>query len=64
VHDVTFSPDGKYILTASSDGTARLLPTELQDTIQAVCSVLTGDLTSDERKQFGITDQNPTCPAD
>ncbi len=60
---VAFSPDGKHILTASQDSTARLWLTDLQDTIRAVCSLLTRDLTSEERTQFGISDQGPTCPA-
>jgi WD40 repeat protein len=62
VRDVTFSSDGKYILTASDDNTARLWLTDLQDTIHAVCAVLTRDLTPEERTQFDISDQGPTCP--
>ncbi len=62
VNNVAFSPDGKYILTASFDYTARLWLTDIADTIQAVCAVLTRDLTPDERIQFGISDQDPTCP--
>ncbi|MDQ2692081.1 MAG: hypothetical protein M3Y68_08635, partial [Chloroflexota bacterium] len=62
VRDVTFSPDGKFILTASEDSTARLWLTDLQDTIRAVCATLTRDLTLEERVQFGILDQGPTCP--
>ena len=62
VLDVAFSPDGKYILTASFDGTARLWLTNLDDTIRAVCSLLTRDLTPEEQIQFGITDPEPTCP--
>jgi WD40 repeat protein/transcriptional regulator with XRE-family HTH domain len=62
VRDVTFSSDGKYILTASDDNTARLWLTDLQDTIHAVCAVLTRDLTPEERMQFDISDQGPTCP--
>jgi WD40 repeat protein/transcriptional regulator with XRE-family HTH domain len=61
--NVTFSPDGKYILTASQDGTAQLWLTDLDDTIRAVCALLTRDLTSDERILFGISDSGPTCPA-
>jgi WD40 repeat protein len=59
---VTFSPDGKYILTSSFDGTARLWLTDIHDTIRAVCALVTRDLTPDERVQFGISDQKPTCP--
>jgi WD40 repeat protein len=62
VRDVAFSPYGKYILTASEDGTARLWLTNLQETIRAVCTTLTRDLTLEERTQFGIVDQGPTCP--
>jgi len=62
VHEVAFSPDGKYILTASSDGTARLWLLDLQDTIRGICATLTRDLTSEERVQFGISDEEPTCP--
>jgi len=64
VRNATFSPDGKYVLTASNDGTARLWLTDLDDTIRAVCALLTRDLTSDERVQFGVSDQGPTCPAE
>jgi WD40 repeat protein/transcriptional regulator with XRE-family HTH domain len=61
VRDVSFSPDGKYILTASNDGTARLWLADLQDTILAACTTLTRDLTPEERSQFGVSDQGPTC---
>ncbi|HJR78630.1 MAG TPA: cytochrome D1 domain-containing protein [Anaerolineales bacterium] len=60
--DVAFSPDGNYILTASFDGTARLWFTEIKDTVDTVCALLTRDLTDEERVQFGIPDQDPTCP--
>lgn len=63
VNNVAFSPDGRYILTASFDHTARLWLADLDESIQAVCAVLTRDLTSDERTQFGISDQGSTCPA-
>jgi WD40 repeat protein len=63
VRDIAFSPDGKYILTASNDYTARLWLTDFHDTIRAVCALLTRDLTAEERIQFEIADQGPTCPA-
>ena len=62
VRDVVFSPDGRYILTARNDNTARLWLTDLNDTIQAVCALLTRDLTSEERIQFDISDQGSICP--
>ena len=62
VRDVAFSPDGKSILTASFDGTARLWFTDIHETIRVVCAVLTRDLSSEERVQFGISDQALTCP--
>jgi WD40 repeat protein/transcriptional regulator with XRE-family HTH domain len=63
VHSVAFSPDGKYILTASLDKTARIWQTDYHDTVRYLCSVLTRDLTPDERAQYGIADPQPTCPA-
>ena len=63
VRAVSFSPDGQYILTASNDNTARLWLTDLNDTIRAVCALLTRDLTPTERTQFGVSDQGPTCSA-
>jgi WD40 repeat protein len=63
VHRVTFSPDGKYILTASGDKTARLWHTDYHDAIHHVCGLLSRDLTPEERTQYGITDRQPTCPA-
>jgi WD40 repeat protein len=62
IRTVVFSPDGKTILTASEDNTARVWLTDLNDTIRAVCAMLTRDLTPEERIQFGITDERPTCP--
>lgn len=56
------SPDGKYLLTASHDGTARLWLMDYHETIRAVCDLLTRDLTPEERVQFDVTAQTPTCP--
>jgi WD40 repeat protein len=47
VRYVTFSPDGKYILTASQDSTVYLWLTDIQDAIHAARALLTRDLTSE-----------------
>jgi WD40 repeat protein len=57
------SPDGKYVLTVSNDETARLWYADYHDTIDYVCSLLTRDLSADERIRYGLMDQQPTCPA-
>jgi len=58
--NVDFAPNGKSILTVSDD-MAHLWLVDLNDTIQAVCSLLTRDLTPEEQSQFGLTDPGPTC---
>jgi len=58
----TISPDGKYVITGSEDGTARLWHTDYHDTIRFVCSLLGRDLTQEERRQYKITDNKSTCP--
>jgi WD40 repeat protein len=62
VHSVAFSPDGNYVLTGSEDGTARLWDTDYHDTIQFVCSLLSRDLSEEEKTRFRILDNEPTCP--
>lgn len=62
VENVVFSPDGKYILTGSDDGTAMLWDVDYHTTMDYLCSVLLRDFTDDERAQYGITDNAPTCP--
>jgi WD40 repeat protein len=62
VRGVAFSPDGKYMLTASLDGTARLWQTDYHDTIRYLCGQLTRDLTDQERTQYDIPGSDATCP--
>jgi WD40 repeat protein len=62
VTSVAFSPDGKYVLTGSMDKTVELWDTDYRDTIRWACAHLTRDLTPEERTQYFVTDNKPTCP--
>lgn len=62
VEYVAFSPNGKYLLTGSDDGTAMLWDVDYHTTMQYLCSVLLRDFTDDERTQYNIKDNTPTCP--
>jgi len=61
VNTVAFSPDGKHVLTGSTDGTARLWDVDYHDTIRYLCARLVRDFTADERAQYGISNDGPTC---
>jgi len=62
VENVAFSPDSRHILTGSDDGTAMLWDVDYHTTIDYLCSVLLRDFTEEERAQYNIMDQSPTCP--
>jgi len=63
VENIVFSPDGKYMLTGSDDGTAMFWDVDYHTTMGYLCSVLLRDFTDEERAQYGITDNEPTCVA-
>ena len=63
VRSVAFSPDGQYVLSGSDDHTLRLWYTDYHDLINYACTrIFRPDLTTDERIQYGIRDEKPTCP--
>jgi WD40 repeat protein len=62
VRSAEFSADGKLVLTGSNDGTARTWLTSYQALVESVCSSVLRDFTPDERRQYEIADEKPTCP--
>ncbi len=62
VTNLAFSPDNQFLATVSSDGTAKLWDIDYHTTMQYLCSILLRDFTAEERVQYGIPDDRPTCP--
>ncbi|NWG20313.1 MAG: PD40 domain-containing protein [Chloroflexi bacterium] len=58
---IAFTPDGRRMLTAGTAGTARLWDVEIADTVADICACLQCDFTPEERAQYGIPDDGPTC---
>ena len=56
-----FSPDGKTFFTGSDDGTARMWDVDYQDIVKYLCSTLLRDFTPEERTQYHLLDNQPTC---
>ncbi len=61
VRAVALSNGGRYALTLSQDGLARLWDTRFQDFISYACERLNRDFTSSERDLYGIGDDVQAC---
>jgi WD40 repeat protein len=59
---IAITPDGQRLLAGGVDPTARLWDLDSQATIASICARLPRDFTADERVQYEITDNQPTCP--
>jgi WD40 repeat protein len=58
-----YSPDGSRIAFGSFDGDGvYIVQTDIEAEIRALCARLSRDFTADERAQFNIDDDEPTCP--
>jgi WD40 repeat protein len=60
---VGFVPGKSRVFTASTDGTARQWDIDINTTVQSLCARLRRDFSPEERAQYGIPDDGPTCPA-
>ena len=61
VEVATFSPEGDYVLTGADDATVRLYRLDYHDVIRFTCSLLTRDLTDDEREYYTIPGDDQSC---
>jgi WD40 repeat protein len=62
LYSVAFMPDGLHVLIGGSDKVARLWDTDYRVLMDSVCARVLRDFTEDERAEYGINDQRPTCP--
>ena len=56
-----FSHDDSRLIVLGSDGGVRLLYASVLDAVAGLCSRLLRDFTPEEREQYSIADNNPTC---
>ena len=52
VNSAAFSPDGRYIVTASDDSTARIYLAHIEDLMELARSRVFRDLTPEERRRY------------
>ena len=60
--NANFSADDATILVLGEDGKIRFFDTSVDAAIDAVCAHLLRDFTPEEREQYEVTDDAPTCP--
>jgi WD40 repeat protein len=64
VHTASYSPDGKFFVTASGDGQARLWAAGLETMADTACQRLRRNLTQKEERQYLGTERPAlTCHA-
>jgi WD40 repeat protein len=63
IRTLAISPDGQTVATASDDFTVRVWQTDYHAAVRYLCARVPRDFTDQERAQYGIPDQDPTCPA-
>jgi WD40 repeat protein len=56
-----FSPDEQFVLVGSSDGKVVRTPAGIEGLVQSACRRVLRDLTPDERVQYSVRSEAPTC---